>query len=929
MANEHIIGNDFQISGSLKVSQSITADKFYGDGSNLLYVTASTTWNGEYTGSAKITGSLEVRGGGVDFRLSTGVSGSFSGSFAGDGARIRNIDINGTQASGSILTGSFTGSFRGDGSQLTGVQTVWSGQYSGSAGITGSINISNTVSASIFSGSFAGDGSQLTGVVGGWNGIRSGSAGITGSLTVTGAGSTITLQGDTTIDQNIVISNKGDNTSINIGEASLPESTQNRKSIVLGHGAGKALVTGSENIFIGSEAGEDALNIQNTIAIGYRALAVVQGQDVGGSHNLSDSIAIGTNALSSLTTGKYNVAIGSDAIEDIVTGDGNTALGYKAGAGASISSAKNIYIGYEAGPSTPIDESNKLYIGNASGIPLIYGDFLTKQLTIDSTVSASIFSGSFVGDGSGITGIVAEIPTGSLTTTASFNLYTASTAAELGILSELINSSNTGSFTGSFEGSFAGDGSQLTGIIAQIATGSLLQTGSFNQFTSSLLSQIALVSSSIAVSNTGSFTGSFVGDGSQLTGLVSSGWDGRRSGSAGITGSLGVTNAITASTFTGSFRGDGSQLTGVSATWNGIRDGDGNIIGSLYATNAITASVFTGSFIGSANLSGSFVGDGSQLTGLVSSGWDGRRSGSAGITGSLTVTNTVTASTFSGYFTGSANLSGSFRGDGSQLTGLVSSGWDGIRQGDASITGSLQVVNAITASAFTGSFRGSFIGNGSQLTGIVTTTAVSASFARTASLATTASYANFAQTASEANFAQLAGTTLFTQFAATSSIASQAISASFATTASYVAQADFATTTLNVLTASVATTASYALTAESATIANRVVTTNNPDGTSVYYVMFTNGVEDNSTFIDSDTFTYSANTNTLNVTASYATLAQEVQGTVTVGTSDVLPTPQTVGQFRYRNTPSSSYVDMVMQTDAVNYTWVNIVENNW
>jgi hypothetical protein len=332
MANEHIIGNDFQISGSLKVSQSITADKFYGDGSNLLYVTASTTWNGEYTGSAKITGSLEVRGGGVDFRLSTGVSGSFSGSFAGDGARIRNININGTQASGSILTGSFTGSFRGDGSQLTGVQTVWSGQYSGSAGITGSIRVSDTITASNFTGSFRGDGSQLTGVVGGWNGVISGSASITGSLAVGGLNSTIRLQGDTTVDENIVISNKGDNTSISIGNTSLPESTQNRKTVTLGHRAGTSLVTGSENIFIGSEAGEDALNIQNTIAIGYRALAVVQGQDVGGSHNLSDSIAIGTNALSSLTTGKYNVAIGSDAIEDIVTGDGNTALGYKAGA---------------------------------------------------------------------------------------------------------------------------------------------------------------------------------------------------------------------------------------------------------------------------------------------------------------------------------------------------------------------------------------------------------------------------------------------------------------------------------------------------------------------------------------------------------------------------------------------------------------------
>lgn len=121
MANEHILNNDVQISGSLNVSQSISASAFYGDGSNLLYVTASSQWNGILTGSADITGSLTVRGGDVDLRLSAGVTGSFSGSFEGDGSGLTGLNLNGYQASGSILSGSFTGSFIGNGSGLTGV----------------------------------------------------------------------------------------------------------------------------------------------------------------------------------------------------------------------------------------------------------------------------------------------------------------------------------------------------------------------------------------------------------------------------------------------------------------------------------------------------------------------------------------------------------------------------------------------------------------------------------------------------------------------------------------------------------------------------------------------------------------------------------------------------------------------------------------
>ena len=90
---------------------------------------------------------------------------------------------------------------------------------------------------------------------------------------------------------------------------------------------------------------------------------------------------------------------------------------------------------------------------------------------------------------------------------------------------------NRVSYYGTFTGNFIGDGSQLTNLPVQyIDTGSFVLTSSFNQF--------------ILNYNTGSFTGSFIGDGSQLFGIDTSKWtssfDGgiTRNSDVGISGSL-------------------------------------------------------------------------------------------------------------------------------------------------------------------------------------------------------------------------------------------------------------------------------------------------------------------------------------------------------------------------------------------------------
>jgi hypothetical protein len=479
MANQHIFQNNLIITGSVTASQG-----FYGDGSGLTGITAVAEWDGSRNGDASITGSFVVSGSGVnvDFtNAEAGVSGSFSGSFEGDGSGLTGLNLNGYEASGSILSGSFSGSFQGDGSGLTNLNIF---PYNGDAVITGSLTVSGSsviidftdtlvISGSIFSGSFVGDGSGLTNIPASeWDGSRNGDASITGSLIVSGSGITVDLLGDVTIDRNIEISNRGDNNrDLGIGYNALPETTfTSRNSIAIGYLAGESLLSGSCNVFIGDEAGNCAVKTFGNISIGAGALRTNTGTDFGQANTFSSNTAVGHNALYNSTLGYYNVGIGFRALYGSQAGVGNTAIGnnaatandgtegvfigYDAGSSrlkwnkdisigvysgknaqgtqnvligycagyqtnnyntalgtcagkfSGNASDRNVYIGYKAGPSTLTNESCQLYIGINSGTtPLIKGDFGTGVVIINSCLKVTEASGSFIGDGSGLTGI--------------------------------------------------------------------------------------------------------------------------------------------------------------------------------------------------------------------------------------------------------------------------------------------------------------------------------------------------------------------------------------------------------------------------------------------------------------------------------------------------------------------------------------------
>lgn len=256
--------------------------------------------------------------------------------------------------------------------------------------------------------------------------------------------------------------------------------------------------------------------------------------------------------------------------------------------------------------------------------------------------------------------------------------------------------------SGHFSGSYEGDGSRLEGVAGFPFTGSGQISGSLLVTGSSTLALRVTGSSaltgSLLQSGSTHITGSNVISGSLLvTGSTNPAF--RVSGSSALTGSLFVSGAVSSSVgFSGSFQGDGSSLTGIDSyavansannrvitsvdSENGNAEAnmsfDGStlsITGDATLTGTITAA--TGTFVYQIfESSSTIITSGSNIFG-------DKQADIQQITGSLKVTGSVSSS---------AGFSGSFQGDGSDLTGV--GGFP--HTGSADITGSLLV----TGSAF-------------------------------------------------------------------------------------------------------------------------------------------------------------------------------------------------------------------------------------
>jgi hypothetical protein len=188
-----------------------------------------------------------------------------------------------------------------------------------------------------------------------------------------------------------------------------------------------------------------------------------------------------------------------------------------------------------------VNSSDQIYIGN-QGFTNIIADstIISGSLNVTAGITGS-YTGSFVGDGNGLFNIPASGIVGLNLSQILSGSVSASISPDSGLQ---INTNVTAtSFTGSLSG-----------------TASFAQTASYVETAQTASYVLQAVSSSFASSGTGEFTGSFSGsfqgDGSQLTGIISSKWSGSnpitRDSDVEITGSLFITGDISSFSLTGS-----------------------------------------------------------------------------------------------------------------------------------------------------------------------------------------------------------------------------------------------------------------------------------------------------------------------------------------------------------------------------------------
>lgn len=167
-----------------------------------------------------------------------------------------------------------------------------------------------------------------------------------------------------------------------------------------------SLTTGTLNAALGSYALEKTTTGNNNIAFGSYAMRA----NTVGAHNAAlgtyalvnnttgiGNFAAGSQALSANTTGNSNVALGSYALLNSTTGSNNTVIGSQAGINKNGSG--NVYIGFNTGRATAsTSESNTLYIANSNTtMPLVYGDFSAKYVTIGDVTPALRSQGTATG----------------------------------------------------------------------------------------------------------------------------------------------------------------------------------------------------------------------------------------------------------------------------------------------------------------------------------------------------------------------------------------------------------------------------------------------------------------------------------------------------------------------------------------------------
>ena len=319
--------------------------------------------------------------------LVTTASGHFSGSYEGDGSRLE-----------GVAGFPFTGSGQISGSLLVTGSSALAVRVSGSTALTGSLFVSGAVSSSVgFSGSFQGDGSSLTGLA--------------TNLTVDGDSGTqdVSLTADdlqilgTANEISTAVTKVSNDVKVTLG---LPDTVAVTASVATRANALAPTVTATS---ASVAARATTLSAQATASFA----------DVAGTvHN--GNITNAKLANDSVTIGSTEIDLGATA----TTLTGLTSI--------SATTASFVLQTFESS-STVITSGSNIFGDKANDIQQITGSLLqTGSMTVIGNISASVggFSGSFQGDGTLLTGVIASgsIQSASVATRAD-TLSPAATAA--------------------------------------------------------------------------------------------------------------------------------------------------------------------------------------------------------------------------------------------------------------------------------------------------------------------------------------------------------------------------------------------------------------------------------------------------------------------------------------------------------------------
>ena len=717
----NIIGGNILTAGVVSATGNVTGNYFIGNGSQLTGVAASnvnanalignTLSSNVLISSLTAVGTLSVLG--VSGNTTTGnlltggLISATGNATAGNITTVGLISATGNVTAGNVTTAGLI--------SATGNATAGNITTAGLISATGNINGGNVIITGVLVDNTGNLDLQSTAANGNINLTPNGTGIVTVSTQLSAAGN---------VTGNYFIGNGSQLTGISTSAGSNISNGTSNVTVVGANANITVGVSGIGNVAVFAPTG---ISVLGTVA--------ANGNVTGGNILTAGLISATGNVTANNISGNLlasTASVSGNVVAGNVTTSGTISVG-------GIVLSGNLIVG--AGPTLTIDPNGS---GGTDGNVVITGNLTVQGTTTtinSNTISTNDLTINMANNAANATaannGGIEVGPVGSPYATLLYNTASNVWVANLGIssvgnLSTGANVIATGNVSGGniiTSNNISAGGNVLTGGLisatSNVTGGNILTAGLISSTGTATVGNLV---TSGTVSGSGNITGSNI----LTSGLVSAAGNIYASGAviagSGSGGNLSGANVISANTFnavivsasgnvTGNyFIGNGSQLTGIITSVSNVVNGASNL--NIGAANAnVTISVST---IGNVAV---FTPTGASVLGTVVAN------------GNVTGGNVTTA----GVISATGNVTGNyFIGNGSQLTGIVASGGAAITNGNSNVTvgananitvGVSGIGNVVVFAptgeyvtgevSATGNITGSYIyGNGAFLTGI-------------------------------------------------------------------------------------------------------------------------------------------------------------------------------------------------------------------